>query len=74
MQLCGAGAGCHAPQATSQDCVILAAPSLPLCLVLVQGFDAAAECLQGLAQDYKTADSARPTTVTRLRPKGLTFL
>lgn len=43
-------------------------------LVLVQGFDAAAECLQGLAQDYKIADSARPTTVTRLRPKGLTFL
>lgn len=40
----------------------------------VQGFDAAAECLQGLVQDYKAADSARPSTVIRLRPRGLTFL
>jgi hypothetical protein len=40
----------------------------------VQGFDEASECLQNVVQDYQAADSARPTTVTRLRPKGLTFL
>lgn len=40
----------------------------------VQGFDEASECLQNVVQDYRAADSARPTTVTRLRPKGLTFL
>lgn len=40
----------------------------------VEGFDTAAETLHSLVEDYKAADTAQPTPVTRLRPKGLTFL
>ena len=40
----------------------------------VQGFDAAAECLHSLVEDYKTADTAQPAAVSRIQPKGLTFL
>lgn len=40
----------------------------------MQGFDAAAEALHKLVEDYRAADSAQPTTVTRVTPKGLTFL
>jgi hypothetical protein len=38
------------------------------------GFDAAAECLNGLIADYRHADSARPAPVVRMRPRGMTFL
>eukprot|EP00882_Tetradesmus_deserticola_P008036 GHRQ01008465.1.p1 GENE.GHRQ01008465.1~~GHRQ01008465.1.p1 ORF type:complete len:484 (+),score=208.82 GHRQ01008465.1:280-1731(+) len=38
------------------------------------GFDAAAECLNGLIAEYRRADSAGPAPVTRMRPRGLTFL
>jgi hypothetical protein len=38
------------------------------------GFDAAAECLNGLIADYRRADSAGPAPVVRMRPRGLTFL
>lgn len=40
----------------------------------MEGFDTAAETLHSLVEDYKAADTAQPTPVTRLRPKGLTFL
>lgn len=38
------------------------------------GFEAAAECLNGLIADYRQADGAGPAPVTRMRPRGLSFL
>lgn len=37
-------------------------------------FDEAAESLNSLIADYKTADTAAPAPVTRMRPRGLSFL
>eukprot|EP00775_Hariotina_reticulata_P006380 gene6380-6612_t len=39
-----------------------------------QGFDEAAATLHSLIDDYKAADSAAPAEVTRLKPRGTSFL
>lgn len=40
----------------------------------VAGFEEAADCLTSLIDDYRAADSAAAAPITRLRPRGLSFL
>jgi hypothetical protein len=80
---CDPGICMWLPADTSNFCLLLYAVPAAACRIFVHhytefmeasGFDAAAECLNGLIADYRRADSAGPAPVVRMRPRGLTFL